>query len=96
MSGQASMCIMFKCHTLLYVELNKVHVYTYSYGIVKGSTIFRYDLIDRLCCKGYASDDTWRICESWLQFSNRLSEVAHETSAMLWPLPLALPRLRLR
>ena len=46
------MCIMFKCHILLYVELNKIHVYMYSYGIVKGSTIFRYDLIDRLRCNG--------------------------------------------
>ena len=46
MSGIASMCIMFKCHILLYVELNKVHVYTYSYGIDKGFTIFHYNLID--------------------------------------------------
>ena len=52
MSGLASMCIMFKCHILLYVELNKIHVYMYSYGIVNGSTIFRYDLIDRLPCTG--------------------------------------------
>ena len=40
MSGLASMCIMFKCHILLYVELNKVHVNMYSYGIDKGLTIF--------------------------------------------------------
>ena len=37
----------------------------------------------------------WRICEFQLQFSNRLNEVAHETSAVSWhsTLPLALPRL---
>ena len=52
MSGPASICIMFKCHILLYVKLNKVHVYMYSYGIDKGLTIFRYDLIDRLGCNG--------------------------------------------
>ena len=33
------MCIMFKCHILLYVKLNKVHVYMYSYGTDKGLTI---------------------------------------------------------
>ena len=44
------MCIIFKCHILLYVELNKIHVYMYSYGIDKDSTIFRYDLIDQLGC----------------------------------------------
>ena len=52
MSGLASMCIMFKCHILLYVELNKVHMYMYSYGIDKGLTIFHNDLIDRLGCNG--------------------------------------------
>ena len=45
MSGPASMCIIFKCHILLYVELNEIHIYMYSYGIDKESTIFRYDLI---------------------------------------------------
>ena len=45
MSGPASMCIIFKCHVLLYVELNKIHIYMYSYGIDKESTIFCYDLI---------------------------------------------------
>ena len=39
------MCIIFKCHILLYVELNKIRIYMYSYGIDKESTIFRYDLI---------------------------------------------------
>ena len=48
MSGPVSMCIIFKCHILLYVELNKIHVYMYSYGIDKESTIFCYDLIDQL------------------------------------------------
>ena len=51
-SGLAAMCIMFKCHILLYVELNEIHVYMYSYEIVNGSTIFCYDLIDRLCSNG--------------------------------------------
>ena len=46
------MYIMFKCHILLYVELNKVHLYMYSYEIDKGLTIFHYDLIDRLGCTG--------------------------------------------
>ena len=45
MSGPASMCIIFKCHILLYVDLNKIHIYMYSYGIDKESTVFRYDLI---------------------------------------------------
>ena len=48
MSGLASMRIMFKCHIPLYATLNKIHIYMYSYGIDKGSTILRYDLIDRL------------------------------------------------
>ena len=52
MSGPATMCIIFKCHILLYVELNKIQVYMYSYGIDKESTIFRYDLIDQLGCNG--------------------------------------------
>ena len=41
---------------------------------------------------------TWHIFEFQLQFLNRLSEVARETSTVLWPWPghstLALPRLR--
>ena len=45
MSGLASMCITFKFNIMLYVDLNKIHVYMYSYGIDKGSTIFCYDLI---------------------------------------------------
>ena len=52
MSGLALMCIMFKCHILLYIELNNVHIYMHSYGIDNGLTIFRYDLIDRLGCNG--------------------------------------------
>ena len=52
MSGLASMYIMFKCHILLYVELNKVHICMDSYGIDKELTIFHYDLIDRLGCSG--------------------------------------------
>ena len=46
------MCIIFKCHILLYVELNKINVYMYSYGIDKESTIFHYDLIDQLGSNG--------------------------------------------
>ena len=46
------MCIIFKCHILLYVELNKIQVYMYSYGIDKESTIFRYDLTYQLGCNG--------------------------------------------
>ena len=46
------MCIIFKCHILLYVELNKIHVHMYSYGIDKESTIFRYDLINQLGWNG--------------------------------------------
>ena len=46
------MCIMCKCHIMLYVELNKIHVYMYSYGIVKESTIFSYDPIDGLRSNG--------------------------------------------
>ena len=41
MSELASMCIMFKCHMLLYIELNKIHVYMYSYGTDEGTTIVR-------------------------------------------------------
>ena len=52
MGGPASMCIIFNCRILLYDELNKIHVYMYSYGIDKESTIFRYDLIDQLGCNG--------------------------------------------
>ena len=37
---------MFKCHMLLYVELNKIHVYMYSYGIDERLTIVRNDLTD--------------------------------------------------
>ena len=44
MSELASGCIMLKCHMLLYIELNKIHVYMYSYGIDEGTTIVRYDL----------------------------------------------------
>ena len=40
------MCIMVKYHIMLYVKLNKIHVYMYIYGIVKGSTMFRYDLME--------------------------------------------------
>ena len=50
MSGLASMCIMFKCQILLYVELNEVHMC--SYGIDKGLTILNYELTDRLGCNG--------------------------------------------
>ena len=62
---QYSECIMFKCHILLYVKLNKMHVYMYSCGIVKVSTIFRYGLIDRLCCNGIENsnlDLSYRTC----------------------------------
>ena len=52
MSGLVSMYIMFKCHILLYVELNIVHVYMYSYAIDKGLIIFHYYLIDQLGCSG--------------------------------------------
>ena len=40
MSGPASMCIMFKCHILLYVELNKIYVYVYTCTVMEYNIIY--------------------------------------------------------